>query len=285
MEEVEFKLNPDFISSGLKALKKLAESPDIANETKTQILEYFLRRSVSLNELAGTQSRRAENDKALITKTKNNHFAEMTQKQNSKQTLKDLITDVGKNIEYIKTTGAQMMADEDLRKSQIRSNYEKCVSEIREEFPVDEPLLASLESANVGLRERATNVTQNIKDMEDKYKERISDLKTFCEGKDVKLKDVMETRRSDLTEVDAVKKSIRDYDDKINSSKMRAGFMEKKLVESKSILESTKSALDNFCNETKSIVVRAKNQVDKLNTHKGAFDLFNDGILEVVNEV
>jgi hypothetical protein len=50
-------------------------------------------------------------------------------------------------------------------------------------------------------------------------------------------------------------------------------------------LESTKSALDNFCNETKGIVVRAKNQVDKLNTHKGAFDLFNDGILEVVNEV
>jgi hypothetical protein len=235
--------------------------------------------------LAGIQSRRAENDKALITKTKNNHFAEMNAKTNTKQSLKDLISDVGKNIEYIKTTGAQMMADEDLRKSQIRSNYEKCVQEIKEEFPVDEPLLASLEEANVGLRERATGVTQSIKDMEDKYKERISDLKTFCEGKDVKLKDVMETRRSDLTEVDAVKKSIRDYDDKINSSKMRAGFMEKKLVESKSILESTKSALDNFCNETKGIVVRAKNQVDKLNTHKGAFDLFNDGILEVVNEV
>jgi hypothetical protein len=285
MEEVEFKFSADFISSGLKSLKKLAESPDIANETKTQILEYFLRRSVSLNELAGIQSRRAENDKALITKTKNNHFAEMNTKTNTKQSLKDLISDVGKNIEYIKTTGAQMMADEDLRKSQIRSNYEKCVQEIKEEFPVDEPLLASLEEANVGLRERATGVTQSIKDMEDKYKERISDLKTFCEGKDVKLKDVMETRRSDLAEVDAVKKSIRDYDDTINSSKMRAGFMEKKLVESKSILESTKSALDNFCNETKGIVVRAKNQVDKLNTHKGAFDLFNDGILEVVNEV
>jgi hypothetical protein len=285
MEEVEFKFSADFISSGLKSLKKLAESPDIANETKTQILEYFLRRSVSLNELAGIQSRRAENDKALITKTKNNHFAEMNAKTNTKQSLKDLISDVGKNIEYIKTTGAQMMADEDLRKSQIRSNYEKCVQEIKEEFPVDEPLLASLEEANVGLRERATGVTQSIKDMEDKYKERISDLKTFCEGKDVKLKDVMETRRSDLAEVDAVKKSIRDYDDTINSSKMRAGFMEKKLVESKSILESTKSALDNFCNETKGIVVRAKNQVDKLNTHKGAFDLFNDGILEVVNEV
>jgi hypothetical protein len=285
MEEVEFKFSADFISSGLKALKKLAESPDIANETKTQILEYFLRRSVSLNELAGTQSRRAENDKALITKTKNNHFAEMNAKQNTKQSLKDLISDVGKNIEYIKTTGAQMMADEDLRKSQIRSNYEKCVQEIKEEFPVDEPLLASLEEANVELRERATGVTQSIKDMEDKYKERISDLKTFCEGKDVKLKDIMETRRSDLTEVDAVKKLTRDYDDKINSSKMRAGFMEKKLVESKSILESTKNALDNFCSETKGIVVRAKNQVDKLNTHKGAFDLFNDGILEVVNEV
>ena len=98
-------------------------------------------------------------------------------------------------------------------------------------------------------------------------------------------KDVVETRKSDLKEVDTVKKSIRDFDDKINSSKMRAGFMEKKLVESKSILESTKSALDNFCNETKGIVIRAKNQVDKLNTHKGAFDLFNDGILEVVNEV
>lgn len=285
MEEVEFKFSGEFISNGLKTLKKLAENPDIPNEAKASILEYFLKRSVAFNELAGTKSRCAENDKALLTKTKNNVFKEMSDKQSLKKNLKDMTTDVFQNIEYIKTTGAQMMADEDDRKTQIRTNYEKCVTDIKSEFPVDEEALAGLEKDNEDLRARAKNVTESIKEMEDLYKERISGLKSFCETKDVTLKDLMENRSEDLKRVDAVKKSMREHDDKIQHSKMRAGYMEKKLVESISILEQTKSALDNFCKETKGIVVRAKTQVDKLNVHKGAFDHFNEGILEIVNEV
>merc|ERR1712194_210517 len=80
------------------------------------------------------------------------------------------------------------------------------------------------------------------------------------------------------------KKGTKENEDKSRQQKIRAGYLEKRLKECKGILDQTKSSLDNFINETKSIVAKAKTQVEKLNVHKDAFDKYNDGILEVVNE-
>jgi len=36
--------------------------------------------------------------------------------------------------------------------------------------------------------------------------------------------------------------------------------------------------------ETKTIVAKARTNVEKLNVHRDSFDTYNDGILEIVNE-
>ena len=94
----------------------------------------------------------------------------------------------------------------------------------------------------------------------------------------------MDGLKGELEEVDTLKKSIRELEDKSSSAKMRSGFIGKKLVDCKGILEQTKSSLDNFVHETKTIVCKAKLNVDKQNVHKGAFDTYNEGIQEIVKE-
>jgi len=126
--------------------------------------------------------------------------------------------------------------------------------------------------------------SESVKKMEEDYKGKIQSLKSHCETNDKTFNEKVESLKSPLETIDKLKKGVKENEDKSRQQKIRAGYLEKRLKECKGILDQTKSSLDNFINETKSIVAKAKTQVEKLNVHRDAFDTYNDGILQVVNE-
>lgn len=238
----------------------------------------------ALGEIAGIKSRCCEKDQAININEKNRLFSEMTMAQNKKKQIKELITQESQGMENIKKTGASIMEDEESRSVAIKAKFEVAMQEIKDENPVDEELLVQLEDVNKDLRASAAKAGECVKETEEDYKSKIQSLKAHCEEKDKLLNEKVSTLKAPLEEVDSLKKSTKDNEDKSRQQKIRAGYLEKRLKECKSILEQTKSSLDNFINETKSIVAKAKTQVEKLNVHRNAFDKYNDGILEIVNE-
>lgn len=277
-------LSADFLVEGLSALTELANSSEVPFDVKWKMLSYFMEKYAHVAEMAGNKARCCEKDQTFAQSEKSNKFSEMTMTQNKKKECKDLINQETLQVENIKKTGAQILEEEKNRAVAIKARYDEAIQEIKDENPVDEELQASLESDNKDLRAKAMEASESVKKMEEDYKGKIQSLKSHCETNDKTFNEKVESLKSPLETIDKLKKGVKENEDKSRQQKIRAGYLEKRLKECKGILDQTKSSLDNFINETKSIVAKAKTQVEKLNVHRDAFDTYNDGILQVVNE-